>query len=128
MNKTALLISAAAVAFAAPALAADKETYKSETKVEQDSKGNYEASSSTKQTNAAGTTTSAEKKVEVDVDSDGETETKVKTTEVTDPKGLMNKSKTVTIDTETANADGTVDSSHKVKVNGKTVEQESTKH
>lgn len=123
-----LLASAAAVAFITPAIAAEKESYKSETKVEKDSKGNYEAKTSATQTDAAGTTTSVEKKVDTDVDSKGNADTTVKTETVTDPKGLMNKTTVKTKDTEKTNADGSVDATHKKTVNGKTVEQESTKH
>lgn len=128
MNKTLLLASAAAVALSAPAFAADKETYKSTTKVEHDSKGNYDAKSATTKTDAAGTTTSKEKTVEVDVDAKGNTDTTVKTEESTDPKGLMNKTKVKTTDTEKAKVDGTVDTTHKKTVNGKTVEEETVKH
>jgi uncharacterized membrane protein len=129
MNKTALLLaSAASLALTAPAFAADKETFKSETKIEKDSKGNYEAKTETTKTDAAGTTTSMEKKVDIDVDSKGNVDKTVKTEEVVDPKGLMNKTKVKTTDTATTNADGTVDSTHKKVVNGKTVEEEKVKH
>lgn len=128
MKKSILLASVAAIALTAPAFAADKETYKSETKVEKDSKGNYDAKSETSKTDTAGTTTSVEKKVDVDVDGAGNVEKTVKTEETTDPKGLMNKTKVKTKDTTTTHSDGTVDSSHKKTVNGKTVENESVKH
>ena len=129
MNKTILLLtSAAALALAAPAFSADKETYKSETKVEKDEKGNYEAKTKTSATDTAGTTTKMEKEVDVEVNADGTTDTTVKTEEVTDPKGLMNKTKVVTKDSAKTNVDGTVDTSHKKTVDGKTVVDEKTKH
>jgi hypothetical protein len=128
MKTSILLASVAAIALTSPAFAADKETYKSETKVEKDSKGNYDAKSETSKTDAAGTTTSLEKKVDVDVDAAGNVDKTVKTEEVTDPKGLMNKTKVKTKDTTTTHSNGTVDSSHKKTVNGKTVEDESVKH
>jgi hypothetical protein len=129
MKKTAMLLaSATALVLSAPVFAADKETYKSTTKVEKDSQGNYDAKSKTTATNAAGTTTSTEKKVDVDVDSNGNIDKTVKTEESTDPKGLMNKTTVKTKDTETTNKNGTVDATHKKTVNGKTVEDESVKH
>lgn len=129
MNKmVVLLASAASVAFVAPVFAADKETFKSETKIEKDSKGNYNSKSSTSTTDAAGTTSSMEKKVSVDVDSDGSREKTVKTEETTDPKGLMNKTTTKIKDTEKTDKNGNVETSHKKTVNGKTVEEDSTKH
>jgi hypothetical protein len=127
MKTAMLLASVAAIALGAPAFAAEKETFKSETKVEKDAKGNYEAKSSATKTDTAGTTTAVEKKVDVDVDKDGSKETTVKTTESTDPKGLGNKTKTVTKDTEEVKADGTVEAEHKKTVDGKTVEHEKSK-
>jgi len=126
MNKTVILLtSAVALAFGAPAFAVEKETYKAETKVEKDSKGNYDSKSTVKHTDTAGTTTTSEKKVEVDVDSKGNTDTTVKTEQTNDPKGLMNKTTTKTEDTET-HKDSAVKTSHKKVVNGKTVEEEKT--
>jgi len=121
-NLTILLTSVAALAIAAPAFAADKEVVKSETKVEKDSEGNLKAKSETSKTDAAGTTTTSEKKVDVSVDSKGNTDKTVKTEEVTDPKGLMNKTVTKTKDTVKTSADGAVETGHKKVVNGTTVE------
>lgn len=127
MNKPFMLLaSAAALAFTAPAFAADKETFKSETKVEKDGKGNYEAKTETKATDAAGTTTTAEKKVDVDVDSDGSKETTVESKATVDPKGLGNKETVKIKNTAETKADGTTETSHKKTVNGKTVEDEKT--
>lgn len=129
MNKLhVLLASAAALTLAAPAFAADKETYKSETKVEKDTDGDYKAKTETTKTDAAGTTTSVEKKVDIDVDKHGNVDKTVKTEETVDPKGLMNKTTTKTTDTEKTKADGTTETSHKKKVNGKTVEDTTTTH
>ena len=128
MTKThLLLVSVAAVVFAAPGYAADKETYKSETKIEKDSKGNYESKANVSKTDMEGTTTKAEKKVDINVDSDGETKKTVTTEESTDPKGLMNKTTTKTKDTEKTHSDGTAETTHKKTVNGKTVEEEKSK-
>jgi hypothetical protein len=126
MKKSILLASVAAFALTAPAFAAEKETYKSETKIEKDAKGNYDAKNTVSKTDAAGTTTTSEKKVDVDVDSNGNVEKVVKTKETTDPKGLMNKTSTTTTSTET-HKDGQVETSHKKVVDGKTVEDTSKK-
>ena len=54
----------------------------------------------------------------------------MKTTTTDDPKGLFNKTKTTTEDTVKSDADGKMKTSHKKKVNGKTVEEheEESKH
>ena len=128
-NTNLVLASIIALSLSAPAFAADKESYESKTKIEKDVDGNYKEKTKTEKTDVAGTTNSVEKDVKVKVKSSGETDKTVKTTEVTDPKGLMNKETTKTTDTVKAKADGTVESDHKKTVNGKTVEEnsESTK-
>lgn len=129
MNKTVLLLaSAAIVSLGAPSFAAEKESYKSETKMEKDAKGNYEAKTTIQHTDTDGTTTNTEKMVDVDANSDGTTEKTVKTEKVVDPKGLMNKSKVKTEDTTKTNADGILEKSHKKVVDGKTVEESVVKH
>lgn len=120
-----LLTTVAAMALTAPAFAADKESYESKTKVEKSANGDYSEKTTTEKTDMSGTTTSSDKKVSVDVDSNGNTTKSVKTEEVTDPKGLMNKEVTKTKDTEKMK-DGSVETSHKKTVNGKTVEDTST--
>jgi hypothetical protein len=125
MNKMlAMLVALAAVAWGTPTLA---ETVSSETKskttVKQEADGDYhrKQTTSTEATDASGTTTSLETKVKVEADEDGNAEKKVTTETVIDPKGLMNKSKTVTTDTVTQK-DGKLETTHKRKVDGKTVE------
>jgi hypothetical protein len=124
-NTTILLATVAILALNAPAFSADKETYESKTKVEKDAKGNYEEKSQTEKTDAAGTTTSAEKKVDVKVDGSGNVSKTVKTEASTDPKGLMNKETVKTTDTAKTKTDGTVATTHKKVVDGKTVENTS---
>jgi hypothetical protein len=125
MKKTfALLASVAAFSLGAPAFAADTAA-KVETKVEQDSKGNYDEKTKTEKTDAAGTTVSTEKKVDVDVDSKGNVEKTATTKETTDPKGLMNKHTEKTKDTVKTKHGKTVHK-HKKSVNGKTTENTTT--
>ncbi len=126
MNKHYILLASAAFfALSAPAFSADKESYESKTKMERDSDGNFSEKSKTEKTDAAGTTTTNEKKVKVDVDSNGNVDKTVKTEKITDPEGLMNKKTVKTKDTEKTHSDGTVDTTHKVTVDGKTVESTS---
>ena len=128
MKHTSILLASVAIlALNAPAFAAEKETYKSETKMEKDAKGNYSQKDSATKTDAAGTTTNAEKNVSVDVDSKGNTEKTVKIEESTDPKGLMNKTDVKTKDTVKTKADGSVETTHIKKVDGKTVEDTKSK-
>lgn len=84
----ATLAATAAVALASSAYAAN-ETDKSKT--EYYDNGGYESTRSSEKTTAAGTTKASESKVSVDVDSQGHTRRKIKTTNVTDPAGLLNK-------------------------------------
>lgn len=123
MKKTyALLTMASALAIAHPSFANDKETVKSETKVEQDASGNYERKSSTERTDANSTTTQQDSKVKVDVDNDGSVKKTVESETSVDPKGLMNKSSVKTTDT-VEQKDGETTVKHKKKVDGKTVEE-----
>ncbi len=128
-NTKILLATVIALSLSAPAFAADKESYESKTKVEKDTNGNYKETTKTEKTDLSGTTNAVEKDVKVKVKSDGETDKTVTTKETIDPKGLMNKETIKTTDMVKAKADGTVDSSHKKVVDGKTVENtsESTK-
>jgi hypothetical protein len=122
MKTHALLLTTVAVlSLGGAAFAADKTTYESKTKVESDSKGNYNEENKTQKTNAAGSTTHKEK-VEVDVHANGDVDNTVKTEKTTDPKGLMNKTSTKTTDTQDVKHDGVTKSTHKKVVNGKTVE------
>ena len=124
-NASILLASVAAIALSAPAFAADKESFESKTKIEKDSNGNYDEKSKTEKTDTAGTTTTSQKKVDVDVDSKGNVDKTVKTKESVDPKGLMNKKTIKTQDTVKTKSDGTVETSHKKVMDGKTVESTS---
>ncbi len=124
MQKLLTMLAIAGVTLGAPAFAADKVTSETDThsKVESKSDGSYEETSKAKQvrTDASGKS-SAETKVDVNVDKTGEREKTTTTTQVDDPKGLFNKSKTVTKD-KVKHKDGKVTVSHKKKVNGKTTE------
>jgi hypothetical protein len=129
MKPYALLLSTVAtLSLSGTAFAADKTTYESKTSVESDSKGNYNKENKTQSTNASGTTTEKEK-VEVDVHSNGDVDNTVKTEKTIDPKGLMNKRTTKTVDTQDVKHDGSTENTHKKVVNGKTVEsvKETTK-
>ncbi len=120
MNKNYILLATvAAFTMSAPVFAADKEKFESKTKIEADSKGNYDKKTETESTDTAGTSTSTKQKVDVDVDANGNVDKTVKTVETKDPKGLFNKTKVKTTDTEKASADGTV-MKHKKVVNGHT--------
>ncbi len=127
MNKTLALLAAAGITFAVPAFAADSVSTEaqSKTKIEKDSDGNYTKTQKMSQesTDTAGTTTSAETNVKVDIDADGESARTVKSKVVEDPKGLFNKTKTLTTDT-VKDKNGVVETDHKKTVNGKTVEEE----
>ena len=92
-TRTQLLATIAALAISSPAFAADKTTYESKTKVESDSRGNYNEESKTKRTNASGSMTYKEK-VNVDVHSNGDVDNTAQTETISDPKGLMNKHST----------------------------------
>ena len=73
------------------------------TSVTKDADGDYhkkETATGTRR-DATGTVTSFQTKDEVTTDADGNAERKVITQSSTDPKGLMNKSKTVTTDATT---------------------------
>ena len=122
-----MLVTASAMAFSVSAYAAD-EKFESKVKIEKKDDGSYKETSKTSNTDAAGTTMSAERKVDVDVDSDGTMDKTVKTQVVTDPKGLMNKETEKTKDTEKLKADGTVETTHKKTVNGKKVEDTKDSH
>lgn len=118
-----VLITAAILSFvlAAPAAFAADTEYKSETNVSKDKDGDMKADTTTTSTDAAGTTQKDEKKVTVDQKDNGDFK---KTTEVdskTDPKGLMNSTKSSTKDT-VEKKDGKVTTEHTKKVNGDTVE------
>jgi len=129
MNKF-YIVTASMLAFGltAPAFA---ETVSSEssskTKMEQDSDGSYskKATKSSESTDSAGTTNKSETNVKESVDADGNGKKTVTTETSSDPKGLMNKTKTSTTDTVKVK-DGNVEHHHKKKVDGKTVEDNST--
>ena len=122
MNKSLSLIAlAAALAFAAPAIAADKTTAEVKVKTEQNADGSYKQEVSKESKDAAGTKMTSENKTDVDVKSDGDVEKKNTTVETKDPKGLFNKEKTKT-ETKVEHKDGKTVEKHTKTVNGKTVE------
>ncbi len=114
------------VGLAAPSFAQD--TVSAETKmkttVEKDDAGNYtkKQARTTKTIDESGTTSKTETKVKVESDADGDAERTITTETSTDPKGLMNKSKTMTTDS-VKYEDGKVEKKYKKTVDGKTVEE-----
>ncbi len=121
--KTLLMsLTALALVAAAPAFAADKESYKTETKVEAKDDGSFEKKTSEESTNMAGTTDKTKTEAKVDVKSDGTADKKVMTKTTHDPKGLFNAHTTKT--EKKVDADGVT----KVKktVDGKTVVDQKT--
>src|ERR1700729_2499978 len=106
MTKSILLLTAAVAAFAAPAFAADTASTTSDTKVESDANGNYQKTSTSESTDAAGTTTEDSTKVKVKHNSDGSYKKSVVNESSNDPKGLFNKTTAKSTTTEEKNADG----------------------
>ena len=126
MNKSLSLIAlAAALAFAVPAIAADKTTAEVKVKTEQNADGSYKEEVSKEAKDASGTKTTADHKTDVDVKSNGDVEKKMTTTETKDPKGLFNKEKAKT-ETTVKSEDGHTTEKTKKVVNGKTVEDTKT--
>jgi|GEM_PF-1696500 len=103
--KKLYLMTALALVMAAPAFAAD-ETYKSETTMERDENGNYVSETKEKLKNADGSTEKAVVKEDVDVKADGTVKVETKSTEITDPKGLMNKQKVKNEKTSVSDGEG----------------------
>lgn len=127
MKKSLMLCATAVgVMFIAPVFAEEAISLEtqSKTKIEKDADGNYQRkrTSSAKSVDANGTLSSSETKVNVEADAQGNEEKSVTTEEVIDPKGLMNKSKTVTKDSVKYKNGKTV-AKHQKKVNGRTVEE-----
>ena len=124
--KTMFLFPALLALGATPAAANEnvKAESQSKTTVEKDADGHYsrKQTSSSESTDAQGTTTQSEINVKVDTDADGNAQRKVTTESSTDPKGLMNKTKSKTID-NVKYRNGKVEKTHKKVVNGKTVEE-----
>jgi len=126
--KKAYIIPAALLIWglAAPTLADDTVTskVKSETTIKKDTDGEYhkKQTKSVESTDETGTTTKSQTKVEVNTEADGTGESKVTTETSTDPKGILNKTKTVTTDS-VKYEDGKIEKSYKKKVDGKTVEE-----
>lgn len=85
----------------------NKKADTAKTEVEEKDRGGYKQTTTRKHTDAEGTNVTEKTSTDVDVDKNGNVTETDKTEKVTDPKGLMNKKKTV----------------HKTKkVNGKVVE------
>lgn len=113
------------IGLTAPAFADDTTIKaKSETTIKKDEDGSYKKkqTNSEKVTDSAGTTTTSETKVKVESDADGDAKKEVTTETTSDPKGLMNKTKTVATDSVTYK-DGKVETKHKKKIDGKVVEE-----
>ena len=99
-----------------------KDSYKTSSEVQKDTKGNYAERDITTKTDADGTYVSFEENANVAVDASGDVSKSTTTKQVTDPKGLMNKSTVTTSNTEKTK-DGQVSTSQEVTVDGKTVEK-----
>lgn len=99
-----------------------KDSYKTSSEVKKDVNGNYAEKDITTKTDADGTYVTFEENANVAVDASGNTSKSTTTKQVTDPKGLMNKSTVTTSNTEKTN-DGQVSTSQEVTVDGKTVEK-----
>lgn len=101
------------------------DSYKTSSKVREDSKGNYAEKDITTKTQNDGTFVSYEKDANVTVDANGDTDKLTTTKKVIDPKGLNNKSTVKTSNAEKTK-DGMTDTSHSITVDGKTVESKET--
>jgi hypothetical protein len=126
MNKTLMICAAVTgISFIVPAAFADtmKSEIKSKTTMEKDEKGNYDAKRTTtsESVDSSGTLNKTDTTVKVDVDADGDASKTVTTENVVDPKGLLNKNKTVTKDVM-KNKNGQTELRHVKKINGDTVE------
>ena len=88
----AILATTAAVTLASSAHAADQSA-QTKSNIEYKDNGGYEAKISSESKDANGTVHSAKVSEDYDVDSDGLGSRTTEKTSVTDPKGLMNKSK-----------------------------------
>lgn len=127
MTKTTSLLTALGIlALAVPAFADDTPSTTSETKVESDDNGNYDKTTTTENTNAAGTTSKHKTKTKVKHSSNGSVKKTTDSENSTDPKGMMNKTTSSSNTTEEQNADGSTSYHHKKKVNGDTVEDDKT--
>lgn len=125
MTRTLITLAAiATMAIAAPAFADESGQVQNKDKVTRGADGSYaeKGNSSSEGTDANGTYSSTQTKVKSDIDANGNGKKSVETTNVSDPKGLMNKTKSVTTDTEKT-SDGKTETDHEKTVNGSTVEK-----
>lgn len=100
------------------------EKVHTETNIERKADGTFKGTSTTEETDAAGTTTKAETKEKDSVSSDGTKTTIVKTATSEDPKGLMNKTWSKEKVEVKADAEGNVEKDSY----SKSVDQAGTKH
>lgn len=100
------------------------DNYKTSSKIQSDSNGNYAERDITTKVDSDGTATSYEENAKVLVDTNGDTSKSTTTKHVTDPVGLMNKSVVSTSNVENVK-DGLIKSNQKVTIDGKTVESSS---
>jgi hypothetical protein len=127
MKRTLMaLMAVSGIALAMPVYADDDSNVKTQEKIEKGSDGSYseKGSSSSSGTDANGTYTSEDKSINTKIDANGNGSKTVKTTAVNDPKGLFNKTKTVTTDTQKYKGDAT-ETDHEKTVNGRAVEKSS---
>ncbi|MFY9288248.1 MAG: hypothetical protein WAO98_07070 [Alphaproteobacteria bacterium] len=122
MRKSLLALAAIAALASAPAFAATSPSSETEVKYQAKDNGGFKAEEKSTAVDAAGTKVENKAEKSVDVDADGSKETKVQVKHSTDPKGLFNKSTTETVN-KTMEKDGKVEHSHKKKIDGKTVEE-----
>ena len=124
MKTLSTILAALAITVSLPALAAGKESYHSETKMERDKDGDYKSKRTVESTDSEGTNYSDEITSDTDVDSNGKHKTTIKSKSVKDPKGLGNKEKVTTKRTREEKDNGEVESTYEKKVNGDTVEKD----
>lgn len=120
------LLAATAIALTSPAYAADTTKVDVKHSVKSDTDGNIKETYAKTKVDAAGTKTESKVEAKVDVDKDGDAEKTIETVESTDPKGLMNKTKTKTKEV-VKNHNGQIEKSTKKIVDGKTVEDTTVK-
>jgi hypothetical protein len=96
------------------------DSYKTSSKVQKDSKGNYAEKDITTKTDADGTNISFEKDASVVVNDNGDTNKSTTTSKVIDPKGLHNKN-TIKTSNTAKTKDGMVKTSQALMVDGKTI-------
>ncbi len=118
--KTLLTTAAVALAFAVPAMAANTTEVKTDSKLEQNRDGGYDATTKVEKSTPSGTIKN-ETETNLDVDSNGDAKKTTTVEHTNDPKGLLNKHTTKS-KTVAKTKDGKTTVEHTKKVDGDTVE------